>query len=61
MRFATLVEAYSEVGLRSCEVKEPEMWRHASTQETAKRLALYHIYISELANLHSSLKFICDL
>ena len=38
--FATLVEAYSEVGLRSCEVKEPQMWRHVSTQETAMQLAL---------------------
>lgn len=54
--FASLVEAYSEVGLRSCETKEHQMWRHASTKETAKRLALFHKYIPELANIHSSLK-----
>ena len=54
--FASLVEAYGEVGLRSCETKEHQMWRHASTKETAKRLALFHNYIPELANIHSSLK-----
>ena len=54
--FASLVEAYDEVGLKSCETKEHQMWRHASTKETAKRLALFHNYIPELANIHSSLK-----
>ena len=60
--FADLVDTYSQDGLRSCETKETQVWRHASNQETVKRLALYHNYLPELANLHSSLSFysICE-
>lgn len=53
--FADLVENYSNAGLRPCETKKSQLWRHASNPETAKRLAQYHIYFPELANLHSSL------
>ena len=53
--FADVVEKYSEVGLKSCETKKSQRWRHASTQEAAKRLTFYHNYFPELSDLHSSL------
>jgi len=53
--FAELVEKYSEVGLKSCETKKSQRWRHANTQGAAKRLAFYHNYFPELSGLHSSL------
>jgi len=55
--FADLVEKYSEIGLKPCETKESQRWRHASTAETARRLAFYHNHFPELTNLHSSLEF----
>ena len=54
--FAELVAKYNEVGLKTCETKESQKWRHASNQETAKHLTLYHNYIPELSNLHSVLE-----
>lgn len=54
--FANLVDNYRTIGLKTCETKESQAWRHASTQEAAKRLTQYHNYIPELASLHSSLK-----
>jgi hypothetical protein len=54
--FAELVEKYNEVGLKTCETKESQKWRHASNQETAKRLTHYHNYLPELFNLHSVLE-----
>lgn len=54
--FADLVEKYNGVGLKTCETKESQKWRHASNQETAKRLTLYHDYIPELFNFHSNLE-----
>jgi len=53
--FADLVEKYSEVGLKPCETKKSQRWRHASTQDAAQRLAFYHNYFTELSDLHSSL------
>ena len=54
--FAELVEKYNEVGLKACETKESQKWRHASNQETAKHLTLYHNYLPELSKLHSVLE-----
>ncbi len=49
--FVELVSKYSELGLKSCEMKNSQVWRHASSPEAAKRLTLYHNFISELINL----------
>src|SRR5690242_17483383 len=51
--FENLVEKYEEIGLKSCETKETQRWRHASAQEAARQLAFYHPYFTELANLRS--------
>ena len=34
---------------------ESQVWRHANSQETAKRLAQYHTCFPELVVLHTSL------
>src|SRR4051794_28851374 len=52
---ADLVSKYSGLGLKSCETKASQVWRHASSKEAAKQLALYHVFIPELAGLHTSL------
>ena len=39
--FADLVEKYSKVGLKPCETKKSQRWRHVSTQDAAQRLAFY--------------------
>ena len=54
--FAVSVEKYSDIGLKPCETKEWQRWRHANTAEIARRLEFYHNHISELVNLHSSLE-----
>ena len=60
--FADLVEKYDEIGLKPCEIKESQKWRHASNEDTAKRLLQYHTYLPELANRHFSLNVysICE-
>jgi signal transduction histidine kinase len=52
--FAELIEKYSKVGLKPCETKESQKWRHASY--AAERLALYHNQFPELSDLHSFLE-----
>ena len=42
--------------MKTCETKESQKWRHASNQETAKRLTHYHNCLPELSNLHSVLE-----
>ena len=54
--FMGLVKNYSKIGLKTCETKESQVWRHASNRKTAKRLASYHDYLPELINFHSSLE-----
>jgi len=49
--FVDLVEKYSKVGLKSCETKESQVWQYASGSQTTKRLASYHDFIPELADL----------
>ena len=53
--FAGLVEKYNEVGLKPCETNLSQRWRHASTQDTARRLTFYHDHFPELSDLYSSL------
>ena len=54
--FADLVEKYSDIGLKPCETKKWQRWRHANTAEIARRLEFYHNHFPELINLHSSLE-----
>ena len=37
--FSGLVDSYSEIGLKACEMKELQIWRNANIQKIAKRLA----------------------
>ena len=46
--FAGLVEKYNEVGLKPCETNLSQRWRHASTQDTARRLTFYHDHFPDL-------------
>ncbi len=50
-----LVEKYENIGLKPCETKETQKWKHASNKDIAKKLLQYHIYLSELTNRHFSL------
>ena len=54
--FANLVVIYEQKGLRECEIKESQVWRHASTKEAASRLLLYHTFFPELVYLQTSLE-----
>ncbi|GBB93104.1 hypothetical protein RclHR1_02110003 [Rhizophagus clarus] len=54
--FANLVVIYERKGLRKCETKIPQTWRHASTKAVASRLSLYHTFFLELINLQISLE-----
>ena len=36
--FANLINNYSEIRLKTCEMKKSQVWWHASNQKTAKRL-----------------------
>lgn len=54
--FENLVTGYKDKGLRECETKKTQKWRHASSQEAANRLSLYHNFFPELASLQTSLE-----
>ena len=60
--FANLVRKYDEIGLKPYETKESQKWRHASNEDTAKKLLQYHTYLPELANRYFSLNVysICE-
>ena len=53
--FAELVDKYSKLGLKSCETKESEVWRHASSGQAVKSLTLYRDCIPELVDFQSFL------
>ena len=51
--FADLVEKYSDIGLKPCETKKWQRWRHANTAETARRLEFYYNHFPELINFRA--------
>src|SRR4051812_14070633 len=60
--FSNLIEKYKQQGLRECETKETQMWRHASSSKAANRLILFQDFFSELSSLKNSLELysICE-
>ena len=57
--FAELVDKYSKLGLKSCETKESQVWRHASSGQAVKRLTLYYDFIPELVQSFLNSYSIC--
>ena len=53
--FQDLVKDHKNIGLSACGTKTKQTWRHADSPAAKKRLPLYHPYIPELVDLHSSL------
>jgi hypothetical protein len=53
--FSCLFEKYEQEGLRKCETKESQTWRHASGSKAANRLALFYDFFPELSSLKNSL------
>ena len=51
-----MIITYKQKGLKECETKQSQTWRHASTKEVANRLSLYQPFIPELIQLQTSLE-----
>ncbi|CAG8600912.1 19579_t:CDS:1, partial [Dentiscutata erythropus] len=46
--FSLIANKYSRLGLRPCETKESQTWRHANTLTTTIQLKSYVDYMPEL-------------
>jgi|SRR6185369_14357586 len=53
--FSCLFEKYKQKGLRKCETKESQTWRHANGSKAASRLSLFYGFFPELSPLENSL------
>ena len=57
--FANLVNNYGDIGLKSCN-PDSRSRRHADGPKPVRRLALFHPYIPELANLSLASHSLCS-
>ena len=48
------------IGLKSCETKESQKWRHIGNEKTATQFLQYYNYLPELSNYNHSSHSICE-